>query len=92
MRHGFDDEQPHSIRLCLSRRGEYLELRIEDDGRAFDPLSVPPRRPYDNLEHAEVGGLGIHLMRSLMDACHYMRKNDKNILTLSARFAHAPTK
>jgi serine/threonine-protein kinase RsbW len=87
MRHGHDDEQDLSISLRLTLRGECLELRIEDDGRAFDPLSVPPRRPYASLEEAMVGGLGIHLMRSLMDECRYLRENDKNVLTLYARLA-----
>jgi anti-sigma regulatory factor (Ser/Thr protein kinase) len=31
--------------------------------------------------------LGIHLMRSLMDECRYLRENDKNVLTLYARLA-----
>lgn len=71
-----------SVRLGLVDGAGALQL--VDDGPAFDPLGLPaPQRPPD-LAHARAGGLGVHLMRSLMAQCHYRRGPEGNVLTLVA--------
>jgi serine/threonine-protein kinase RsbW len=53
-----------------------------DQGLAFNPLSVAPLDPKSLLEHPELKGLGIHLIRQITDEVRYNRVADKNILTL----------
>lgn len=74
----------HQIELRLMQQGEALSLRIEDDGIPFDPLARPPHVQPQSLEEAPIGGLGIDLMRSLMDECRYAREQERNVLTLTA--------
>jgi serine/threonine-protein kinase RsbW len=57
-----------------------LELTIEDDAAAFDPLTAPVPDTKAPLESRPVGGLGIHLVRRLMDAVEYERKDGRNRL------------
>jgi serine/threonine-protein kinase RsbW len=57
-----------------------LELTIEDDAAAFDPLTAPVPDTTAPLEARPVGGLGIHLVRRLMDAVEYERKDGRNRL------------
>jgi serine/threonine-protein kinase RsbW len=53
-----------------------------DQGLAFNPLSVAPSDPKSLLEHPELKGLGIHLIRQITDEVRYNRVADKNVLTL----------
>ena len=46
-------------------------ITIRDNGRPFDPASVPPPDVEAALEERRVGGLGVHLMRKLMDDVSY---------------------
>lgn len=57
-----------------------LELTIEDDAAAFDPLMVPLPDTMAPIESRPVGGLGIYLVRRLMDAVEYERKDGRNRL------------
>jgi len=80
--HGYDDTAEHQIHVTLGADGSELTIRVEDDGRPFDPLQVPPPDLDLPLEERPVGGLGIHLVRSVMDAVEYQRHGDRNILTM----------
>ena len=82
IRHAFQPGAPHSITIELWRTTAGAELRISDDGRPFDPLSLPdPVRPA-SLAEARIGGLGVHLMRSMASRCAYAREGGCNVLVL----------
>jgi anti-sigma regulatory factor (Ser/Thr protein kinase) len=70
------------IALELSGQPDSLTLTIEDDGIAYNPLARPEHTQPANLEEAEIGGLGIDLIRQFMSECRYARLQDKNRLTL----------
>lgn len=74
----------HRIRLRIAREGESVRLDIEDDARPYDPLSRPPVQLPGQLEDAQIGGLGVHLMRTLMRECRYVRREGRNVLSLVA--------
>jgi len=80
--HGYDDTAEHQIRVTLALDGSELGIRVEDDGRAFDPLQAPPPDLNLPLEERPVGGLGIHIVRSVMDAVEYQRSGNHNVLIM----------
>ncbi|MDD2421262.1 MAG: ATP-binding protein [Heliobacteriaceae bacterium] len=53
-----------------------------DEGVPFDPLTIDEPDINADLTDREVGGLGIFLVRRVIDEVHYKRDGDKNILTL----------
>jgi len=80
--YGFDDQARHQIQVEMELTMDAVIITVEDDGVAFDPLSVPEFDPKTPIEQRRVGGLGIHLVRSLMDDVTYQRIGGKNRLTL----------
>jgi anti-sigma regulatory factor (Ser/Thr protein kinase) len=57
-------------------------VRIEDNGRHFDPTQVPSPPMAASLEEAKIGNVGVHLMRSFASGMQYERRNGRNRLTL----------
>ena len=68
--------------LDAVREGNQLRFTLVDRGKAFDPTTVPEANPEAPLEERPVGGLGIHLVRSIMDSISYSRLDGKNVLTM----------
>ena len=60
-----------------------LKFVITDQGVAFDPTAKDEVDTSLSAEERPIGGLGIHLVRQLMDNIEYERKDGSNILTLS---------
>jgi len=87
MSYGYDDAAPHVILIRLSVENQRLQIEVEDDGRPHDPLSRPPVNTSVPLEEKPIGGLGVHLIRSLMDEVDYRREAGKNILRMRKRLA-----
>lgn len=62
--------------------GKSLKIVVVDSGVMFDPTLVETPDISLMAEERQVGGLGIHLVRKLMDSVNYEREDGKNILTL----------
>ena len=60
-----------------------LEFIITDSGVPFDPTAAPEADVTLSVDERPVGGLGIYLVRQLMDEVRYQRLGDKNILSLT---------
>ncbi len=80
--HAYDDQDEHGIRIGLDLEGDALTITVEDDGRAFDPRSVAPPDLDLNAERRDVGGLGLHIVRSIMDGVEYRHDGDLNRLVM----------
>ena len=59
-----------------------LEFIISDSGTPFDPTTKAEVDTTLSAEERTIGGLGIHLVRNIMDSINYERVNGKNILAL----------
>ena len=80
--YGFKDDLEHTINFTLLADNNLVTINIEDDGIPFNPLEkIDPDFP-ENVENAEIGGLGIHIIRQLMDNVSYARKQGNNQLTM----------
>ena len=77
------DGDNHKIEIDLVLDTETLTIEISDDGQPFDPLTGAPSPDLEAaLEDRHVGGLGVHLVRTMMDEVHYRRERGRNHLTL----------
>jgi anti-sigma regulatory factor (Ser/Thr protein kinase) len=89
LRHAFPPDGPHEIQVSVRKRIGRLTVTIEDDGVPFDPTRQAPVDIERPLEEREVGGLGIHLVRGMMDEVVYRRQPNGNRLTLIKRLGSA---
>ena len=65
---------------------QLLRFIITDKGKAFDPTQIKKTDTTLNAEERPIGGLGILLVRELMDSVNYERVEDSNILTLGKQY------
>jgi len=80
--YGFSDAGEHVISVTLDLDGRTLHVRIEDDANAFNPLERETPDLDAPLEERTVGGLGVHLVRKLMDDVRYERVGARNVLSM----------
>ena len=80
------DEGIHEIQFTVTSNDDTVTIEISDDGRPFDPLNDAPVPDVSTaLEDRPVGGLGIHLVRSMMDELSYRRASGRNHITMVTR-------
>ena len=83
--YAYDDAREHIIVVRLSLDQEKWTVEVEDDGRPFNPLNAPEPDTKQLLGERPIGGLGIHLVRKLIDELEYRRQKDKNILFMKLK-------
>jgi serine/threonine-protein kinase RsbW len=83
--YGFKDDKEHAIKVTLTPRIDEICLCIEDDGTPFNPIEVETPDVSNSVEKCKIGGLGIHIMKKLMDEVCYERCGDKNVLNLKKK-------
>lgn len=82
---GSSSSDTHLIAVNLAVIGDEVHLQVADEGRPFNPLSVPRldvNQPF--MERLE-GGLGIHLVRQMMNSMAYRREGERNIFEIWIR-------
>ena len=67
---------------CTAEEGR-LTLTFRDDGKPYNPLEAEEPDIAASVEDREIGGLGIFMVRKLMDNVDYMYKDGHNVLTLT---------
>ena len=80
--HGFKRETGRAIRVTLAADDRAVTVVSKDDAPAYDPLARPEVDTSLPIEERPVGGLGVHLIKKLMQEARYERRNGMNILTL----------
>jgi len=80
--YGFKDDLEHLVKIQIMRENGTLTLRVEDDGIPFNPLKTKEIELPCDIEDCNIGGLGLHLVKKLMDQVCYEKKKKKNKLTL----------
>ncbi len=81
--YAFDDESNHEILIEAKLIDNDLQILIKDDGKAFNLLDAPvPTDLNAGIDDRNIGGLGIHFAKTLMDNIDYKRENNKNIIIL----------
>jgi phosphoserine phosphatase RsbU/P len=80
--HGYPEGRPGDIDVRVELAGSRLVVTVSDDGVSFNPLAVAPPDTTLPLDHRPLGGLGIHLVRSLTDEATYRRQGGRNVIML----------
>lgn len=78
---------PHRIALSLAVIPGRLRIELADNGREFDPASAAPPDLASPLAERRPGGLGLHLIRTMMDRVDYRREAGENRLLLEKSLA-----
>lgn len=74
------------VDIDASVNGKLVSIVITDSGKAFDPTAKEEVDINARMDERPIGGLGIHLVRTIMDTVNYERKNEKNILTITKNY------
>ena len=84
--YAYDDDKSHEIEIQFQYTKEDLFFKIVDDGQAFDPVNSSPEVDLEkNAEERNIGGLGIHFVKTLTDHIEYQRKGGFNILLIKKK-------
>ena len=76
-------ETAEEILVSLASDEDSITIMISDAGKPFNPLTEGPEPDItQELDDRPIGGLGVYLVRTLMDELHYRREGDRNHLTL----------
>jgi serine/threonine-protein kinase RsbW len=85
IKHAYCDEGG-PITISCGLQGGRLIITIKDKGNPFDPTSIPPPNLESDIHERKIGGLGMHLMRKLMDeVCYSFDITEGNKLVMKKR-------
>jgi len=80
--YAYPDKDRHDICIKVELSADRLKVSMVDDGVPFNPLGIETPDTELALEDREIGGLGIHLVREMMDRVSYRRRIDKNVISV----------
>ncbi len=80
--HGYKEHGGEVVITCHVN-SDRVEVEIADTASRFDPLSIPEPDLDGGIEKRRIGGLGVFLIRQVMDRVSYRYENGKNILLMT---------
>ena len=85
IKYAYQDSAAHQIAIDLRLSPGRVVLRVSDDGREFDPLAAPAPDLDLPVEDKELGGVGIHLLKTMAERLEYARVGGKNVVSATIR-------
>ncbi|MFZ0240970.1 MAG: ATP-binding protein [Desulfobacterales bacterium] len=83
VKYGYADDKLHTIAVAVSWGGGKITIRVEDNGIPFDPAAKQTSKLKDPVEKCTIGGLGLHLVKQIMDDIVYERCDGKNVIVMT---------
>jgi anti-sigma regulatory factor (Ser/Thr protein kinase) len=80
--YAYGEEKHKEISLMAKISDGNLVFVLTDSGKEFDPTKVPDADITLSAEEREIGGLGIYLIRQIMNKVEYQRIDKRNVLTM----------
>jgi sigma-B regulation protein RsbU (phosphoserine phosphatase) len=80
--YGYEDDAEHTIEIAVSVSKGCLHAVISDDGKPFNPFEEAAPDTGLSVEDRPIGGLGVHLVRNVMDRALYERRGANNVIVL----------
>lgn len=90
--YGYDDNKEHEIIIDICLAESEIVVQVRDDGKPFNPLDTPDPDLGLELDQRPAGGLGIYLVRTMMDQVEYERRGNQNIITMRKRLVDCQAK
>jgi anti-sigma regulatory factor (Ser/Thr protein kinase) len=81
--YAYDDDDEHEIEIKIKLTDDAMIATIIDDGIPFNPLQREEPDTTLALDARQIGGLGIHLVRQIIDNVTYSHDDGRNIVTLT---------
>ena len=78
IKHANYDNPKDTVRILIQIHDNELNIKVYDHGQGFDLESVP----LPDFEHPKEGGMGLYLIRTLMDSVTYTKLDDCNVLEI----------
>lgn len=85
IKYGYDGAERHIISIIVEIDQNKLTIEVEDDANPFNPMDHEPRNLSGDMEDWDIGGLGIHMVKQLMDDIEYRREAGVNKLKLTKK-------
>lgn len=79
--------QEGEITIGCEQNSGYITIKTIDQGKPFNPLIQNDPDMTSEIQDRCVGGLGIYMVKQLMDEICYKRENNENILIMQKKFA-----
>jgi len=90
--HGLKGAADRFIHVQISISNEWLEILLKDDAPRFDPFMQAPKPNLDlDINERPIGGLGIHMVKKLMDKVHAEYDGTGNLIVLLKNLHHQTT-
>jgi anti-sigma regulatory factor (Ser/Thr protein kinase) len=83
--YAFEDSEEHKIEVSFRKDKQRLVITVVDDGVEFDPFLKGKPDIESEIDERRIGGLGIHMIKSIMDDYFYKRIKGQNHITLIKR-------
>ena len=83
--HAYEGDSDASIDITCDVHDNVIVVTMHDTGKPFDPSKVKEPNLQADLSDRQIGGLGIYLMRKLMDDVSYVSNSTGNMLTMTKR-------
>jgi anti-sigma regulatory factor (Ser/Thr protein kinase) len=84
-KYGYAPGAAAAMEVRVSMDDDVVSLEFRDQGQPFDPLAQPPPDLDAPLEERTIGGLGLTLVRALVEEARYLREGSANVLRLVKR-------
>lgn len=88
VQYAYADKESHDIEILFCFEHDRLRITIIDDGIPYDPTAREDPDTTLEAEERPIGGLGIFLIRQMMDSVSYHRIDQKNRLEMEKRMVH----
>lgn len=89
--YGFAGRRGCEVSIDVELRTDRLCVTLTDNGKPFNPLDMGAPDTAFSVEERQIGGLGIHLARRMMDDVAYHRRADRNVVSLTKLLAGGST-
>ena len=80
--YAYPENKTADIELVAESNGKELTFVLSDQGKAFDPTAKEDADPNVNPMEREIGGMGIFIVKNIMNQVTYQRLEGKNLLTM----------
>ena len=89
--HGYQNDASRTFDVQLEAIGtDRLRAVVTDEAPAYNPLARPEVNTTLPLEARPVGGLGVHLVKKLMDVCQYEHRDGRNVFSIERKLSRTP--